>query len=151
MVEKNAEKILVGNPTAVRGMRTEITRFADYDIYGLNDNLVAATGTLDGNLIYTHNRDRVSAVAVFPQGDGARVAFGCESGKVVLLRLEGGELSYDKEHFPLGGPVHRLIWSAKGDLLIVLGANASAIDPEKGYRRGDILGHTGKILCGVYT
>jgi len=51
----------------------------------------------------------------------------------------------------MGGAIHHLIWTSDGKFIIALGEGAAAINSENGCHVGDILGHAGKILCGVLT
>jgi len=118
----------------------------------VHDNLVASSDSLVGNAIYTNNRSRVTAIAVFEiNATTCLVAFGDEKGKMTILRFEEGVFTLDKEHFCLAGAINHLIWSADGKVCIALGDGAMALNPDNGSTVGSILGATGKILCGALT
>ena len=152
MVEAtSSQAILVGNPTSVRGHRTSLAVWKNFKIYSVTSNLIIATDTIQGNHVFTECPDAISAISVYPISENrARVAFGTEKGRVFILRLsEDGSLETDKDHQIMGGAINALIWTPDGKALIALGLGSAAINPENGHGVGDILGHAGKILCGV--
>jgi hypothetical protein len=79
--------MLVGNPTPVRGHRTSLEAWKQFKIYAVANNLIAASKSTETNAVYTENVDLILAVAVYPQGDTARVAFGTDKGKLTILKL----------------------------------------------------------------
>jgi len=91
---------MVGYPTSVRGHRTSLATWNNFKIYGVMNNLIVATESIEGNAVFTENAETISAVTVYPQSETtARVAFGTDKGKVNILRLsQDGSLVSDKEH-----------------------------------------------------
>ena len=89
MVDASAHNlILVANPTTVRGHRTSFDVTSTHYFYATKDNLVAKSRTADSSesTVWCQNRDRITCVAV--AHGGARVAFGDEKGKVVILKWQ---------------------------------------------------------------
>lgn len=155
MVDTSAHNlILVANPTTVRGHRTSFDVTPTHYFYACKDNLVAKSRTADStqSAVWAQNRDRITSVAV--AHGGARVAFGDEKGKVVILKWADNQFEAFKEHFLLSGVVNQLLWTNDDKCIIALGENKgqlAACNPESGSRMGDITGFTSTVLCGVYT
>lgn len=155
MVEANAHNsIIVANPTTVRGHRLSFDVSPSHFFYAVKDNLVAKSRTDDTKLstVWCLNRDRITSVAL--SRDGAKVAFGDDKGKVVILKWKDNKFEAHKEHYLLNGIVNEILWSADDKCLVALGENKgqlAACNPETGNRTGDLTGFTSTILCGVLT
>jgi len=137
----------------VRGHRTSFAVSGDFAYYGVRDNLVAKgldpLTTNQVSTIYSNSREKISAVSV--SHDGKRIAFGDEKGKVTILKQLNGQLEQHKEHFVLSGIVNEIVWSKDDKVIVALGEKACALNSESGSTTGEVLGATGKILCGVLT
>jgi hypothetical protein len=154
MVESSSTKMIVGNPSTIRGHRASIAVSETHFFYGVKDNLVARGihNNETTSAVFCTNRDRVTCVSLC--SDKIRVAFGDEKGKVTILKFADNKFEPHKEHFVMPGVINEILWSADTKCLVAIGENKgqlAAINPETGSRMGDILGLTATVLCGVLT
>lgn len=153
MVESTV-RMIVGNPSTIRGHRTSIAVSETHLFYGVKDNLVAKGIQNDEttSAVFCTNRDRITCVSVC--SDKIRVAFGDEKGKVTILKFADNKFEPHKEHYLMPGVINEILWSADTKCIVAIGENKgqlAAVNPESGSRMGDVLGLTATVLCGVLT
>jgi hypothetical protein len=123
MVDSTKSSIFVGHPTTTRGHRLSIATSATHFFYGVKCNLVAKgrENPEVTSAVYTTNRDRITCVSL--SGDGVRVAFGDDKGKVTIVKFIDGQFVSHKEHFVMGGIINEIIWTPDSNTIIALGEN----------------------------